>query len=251
MSTKQAPKPVHRVSPAHRFRHGRLGQVVEHPAQDEHWTRWVRWRVSQASGLFFKGSVLVNFLLGIGKIVLGALSISPFVIVNGAYSIGNGLAKFFCLQTAEEQSAAAQHRRYRLVGVFVVIASLLYVSFAGSLFIAPENTTFTNITAITLATVVFVEIGVNLRLAIVNRRNPSPLAQASNLTGLAAALTSLTMVQMALRAIGGSTGSAADGWGGVFCGGLAVVVGLIMIILATRQLHRLAPPAGQIEDAQE
>ena len=239
MSTKQAPKPVRRVSPAHRFRHGRLGQVVEHPGEDEHWTRWVHWRISQAGGVIFKGSVLVNFLLGIGKIVLGALSISPFVIVNGVYSIGNGLAKYFCLETPDDRSATAQHRRYRLVGVFVTVASLFYVSFAGSLFIAPENTTFTNISAITLATVVFVEIGVNMRLAVVNRRNPSPLVQASNLTGLAAALTSLTMVQMALRAIGGSTGSTADGWGGVFCGGLAVVVGLIMIILATRKLHHL------------
>jgi len=240
MITTPSPIPTHRVNPARRFRHGRVGVVIERPGKDEHWTRHARWRINQASGLIFKGSVVVNFVLGIGKMVLGALTISPFVIVNGVYSIGAGLAKFFCLETPDEQTAVAQQRRYRMVGVFVMIASLFYVSFAGSLFIVPENTTFTNITAITLATVVFVEIGVNIRLAVVNRRNPSPLVQASNLTGLAAALTSLTMVQMALRAIGGSTGSAADGWGGIFCGGLAVVVGVGMIIVATKKLHHLA-----------
>jgi len=242
MTAPTSPKPTRRVNPAHRFRHGRLGQAVERPAADERWVTRARWRISQVSGVFFKGSVLVSLLLGIGKIILGALTISPFVIVNGVYSIGTGLAKFFCLETAEENTAVAQHRRYRLVGVFVMIASLLYVSFAGSLFIAPENTAFTNITAITLATVVFVEIGVNLRLAVVNRRSASPLVQASNLAGLAAALTSLTMVQMALRAIGGSTGSTMDGWGGIFCGGLAVAVGVGMIVVATRKLHAANSP---------
>ena len=33
-----------------------------------------------------------------------------------------------------------------------------------------------------------------------------------------------------------STDNQADGWGGLFCGGLATLVGLFMIVYATRKL---------------
>jgi len=235
------PRPAPRSVPAQlarRFTQGQLGQVPQPP--DPKAGRWVRllWWSGRISATAFKGSILWTWIIGVVKLVLGVVSFSPFVIVNGLYGLGMGVARFFCLATDEERrSLSSQYRRYRWIGVAVMIASLMYVGYAVRLFFSSETTVYSSIVAIGIATIVFIELGNAVYQTITQRHNPSPLVSAAKLTSLASALTALALAQVAIRQIADAenAGNSADGWGGLFCGGLATLVGVFMIVYATRK----------------
>jgi hypothetical protein len=232
------------------LRHGRAGRAGERPAPGSGRLAVLAWRGNQVAGLAYKGSLLVALAAGAGKLVIGLLAWSPFVVTNGLYGLVIGVARFFCLHADDgaQGGLVGQYRRYRGVGVAILIASALYAAYSIRLFTAPDGLRFSQPVAIGLATVVFVELGVTGRTAATSRRDASPLTQAAMLAGLASALTALALVQAALRGVADSPGfaaggpsSAPDAWGGIFCGACAATVGLFMIVAATRRLHRLAP----------
>ena len=229
---------------ARRIRHGRLGPAMPRPGKEAGRRVQFKWWQAQFTNLTFKGSVLFNALSGLEKLVLGVFALSPFVVVNGLYSLAMGVGRFFCLDTADAPTTRlAQYRRYRQVGLVILCASLLYAAYATRLFLVPSHTTLPLWVALGIATVAFVELGAAIQQSITRRHDPSPLVHAAKLASLASALTTLTLVQMVLRAISDAHGnSAPDGWGGLFFGGLAALVGLIMALYATRCLHRLPPP---------
>jgi len=224
-----------------RLRHAQLGCRMDRPMVGDPWKAFAAWRIDQFGALMFKGSTLGRVLLGLGKLVLGAVALSPFAVINGLYSLGIGTAGFFCLETENDAlPPVAQHRRFRLVGVIVTIASLIYVLYATRLFLTADPFVFSQSIALAIATITFTELVINARQAIVRRNDPSPLVQAAKMANLASALTSLALVQTAIRSIADPTGgSVINAWGGLFCGGLAVLVGLCMIVLATVRLRAI------------
>jgi len=235
------PRPTPRSVPAQvarRFTQGQLGPAPQPPdPQAGRWARLVWWS-ARIGATAFKGSILWTWIIGVVKLILGMVSLSPFIVVNGLYGLGMGVARFFCLATDEERrSLSSQYRRYRWIGVAVMIASLMYVGYALRLFFSPETTVYSTLVAIGIATVVFVELGNAVYQTITQRHNPSPLVSAAKLTSLASSLTALALVQVAIRQIADSANAsnAADGWGGLVCGGLATLVGLFMIVYATRK----------------
>ena len=225
---------------ARRFRQGQLGPAPE--PLDPQAGRWERlaWWSGRIGATAFKGSILWIWVIGVVKLVLGIVSLSPFIVVNGLYGLGMGVARFFCLSTDEERrSLASQYKRYRWIGVAVTIASLMYVGYALRLFSSRETTSYSYLVSLGIATVVFVELGVAIYQTITRRHDPSPLVSAAKFTSLASSLTALALVQVVLRQMAdtSNTDNTADGWGGLFCGGLATLVGLFMIVYATHKLR--------------
>jgi len=223
---------------ARRFRQGQLGPVPQPP--DEKAGRWARlvWWSGRIGATAFKGSILWTWIIGIVKLILGMVILSPFVVVNGLYGLGMGVARFFCLATDEERhSLSSQYGRYRWIGLTVMIASLMYVGYALRLFFSPETTVYSSVVAISIATVVFIELGNAVYQTIYQRHNPSPLVSAAKFTSLASSLTALALAQVAIRQIADASNAynSADAWGGLFCGGLATLVGVFMIVYATRK----------------
>jgi len=226
---------------ARRFRQGRLGPAPQPPDAQAGRLARLAWWSGLIGATAFKGSILWTWIIGVAKLVLGAVSLSPFIVVNGLYGLGMGVARFFCLATDEERrSLTSQYRRFRWIGLVATIASLMYVGYALRLFFSPETTVYSSIVALGIATVVFIELGMAIYQTISRRHDPSPLVSAAKLTSLASSLTAVALVQVVIRQIADTenANNAADGWGGMFCGGLATLVGLFMIGYATRKLQR-------------
>jgi hypothetical protein len=141
-----------------------------------------------------------------------------------------------------------QWRRYRSIGVAIIIASALFTVYAIRLFTTSQQTVYNFYVALGIATITFTELGVAIYQSVTRRHDPSPLVHAAKMASLASALTAMTLVQIAVRQLGerdtsGTTiDSAADGWGGLFFGCLAVLVGVGMIIYSTYRLHHLDHP---------
>lgn len=152
---------------ARRFRQGRLGEAPIPPGAKAGRLARLAWWSGRAGSTAFKGSILSTTLIGVGKVVLGVMGLSPFVVINGFYSLSMGVARFFCLATDEERrSLASQYRRYRWIGLVIVIASLLYVGYAIRLFFSPETTAYSYPVALGIATVIFVEFGTAIYQAV-------------------------------------------------------------------------------------
>ncbi|MDR0285073.1 MAG: hypothetical protein LBI33_09320 [Propionibacteriaceae bacterium] len=236
----------HRPSlPARAARHLRYGQLGTVPVRGEDESR--RARLERASRRFatvaFKSSVVASVLLGLAKVVLGLVAWSPFVIVNGLYSLGIGQAKFFCLDVGDQVSLAGQWRRYRYVGVTVIVASLAHMGYGVSLFAHPGHTRLSETVSIGVAAVVFFELGLAIQQSVTRRHDPSPLVHAAKLASLAAGLVALSLVQIVLLGAFDTTGDQSyGGWGSVFCDGLATLVGLGMGVRATVRLRGVHEP---------
>jgi uncharacterized membrane protein len=94
----------------------------------------------------------------------------------------------------------------------------------------------------TIALSPFVELGVNIQQAVAKRRHPSPLVHAAKLTALASSIIGLSLVQVALLSMAEPKAdhSRYNAWGGIFCGAIAITIGVGMIIRSSHHLRRLA-----------
>lgn len=145
-----------------------------------------------------------NLLLGLGKIISGALSMSVFVCVNGCYTLGMVLARYCALAgVLRGKDEKTQYRFYRRSGMVLIGASLLYMVYSGWAYYHPKQVVYHEYIALAIATFTFTEIGLNLRGVTVNRNNRTPLLHAIKTINLAASLISLVLTQSAILAFAG------------------------------------------------
>ena len=133
-------------------------------------------------------------LLGLGKIISGALSLSVFACMNGCYTLGMTAARYCALAgTVRSKERKNQYFYYRLAGSVMIAASLLYVAYSLWTIRHPKTVNYGKITAITIATITFTEIGVNVWGVIKYRKYHSPLFHALKIISLGASLISLVL----------------------------------------------------------
>lgn len=186
------------------------------------------------SGAFCMGSAAA----GIGKLLLGLLSLSLFTCVNALYTFGMVAAKGVALTgIAKEQSPRAQYRYYRASGWILIGASLLYMLYSARLFVHPVNTRFHPYVAIGIAAFTFTELALNLRGVLVTRHRHSPLHHAVKTIHLASSLICLVLTQTALLSFASVQTDKhpfANGLFGVMMGAVAALLGFFMLIRISR-----------------
>ena len=87
---------------------------------------------SESRSLHMTGAAgALCMLLGLGKIIFGALSLSVFTCINGCYTLGMTAARYCALAgTVHSKERKKQYCYYRLAGAVMVAASLLYVVYS-------------------------------------------------------------------------------------------------------------------------
>lgn len=175
-----------------------------------------------------------NILLGTGKIISGILSLSLFVCVNGGYTLGMVLARYCALAgVVRAKDRKGQYRYYRFSGIILIAASLLYMTYSGWSYFHPKYTAYPRDMALAIATFTFVEIGLNIRGVLVNRKNKAPLLHALKTINLAASLISLVLTQSAIFSIaqGGYQyhDPSSNALLGLLTGACAVSLGVFMV----------------------
>lgn len=177
-------------------------------------------------------SSTVNLLLGLGKLLFGALSLSAFVCASGLYTLGMVLTRYCALTgVVRGKDASTQHHYYRCSGVMLVFTSLAYMVYSGWLYFHAKEVAYHEYIAMAIATFTFAEIGLNIRGVVLYRTDKSLLLHAIKTINLAASLISLVLTQSALLSFAeeGGHDPAVNALLGLVMGGCAALLGIYMI----------------------
>ena len=176
-------------------------------------------------------TVMTNILLGLGKIGFGLASFSLFICMNGCYTLGMADARYCALiGTVHAKEKHNEFFYYRCAGKIMIAASLLYIIYSIWSIYDPIQTEYGEITAITIATITFTEIGLNMRGVIKHRKSRYPMLHALKTIGLGTSLISLVLTQSALFSFTeGIQHSKVNGFFGMIMGGCAALLGVYMI----------------------
>lgn len=172
-----------------------------------------------------------NTILGLGKIISGILSLSIFACVNGCYTLGMVLARYCALAgVVRARDVKTQYRYYRLSGLILIAASLLYILYSGWSYFHPRVVSYHEYVALAIATFTFTEIGMNIRGVVLNRKNRTPLLHAIKTINLAASLITLVLTQSAILSFADKGyNPAVNALMGLFSGICAALLGVYML----------------------
>lgn len=183
-----------------------------------------------------------NTLVGMGKLTMGIVSLSLFTCVSALYTFGMVLAKVCALAGIyKAENAKAQYRYYAMSGVILITASVLYIAYSARLFFHPEAAAYHMYVGIGIAAFTFTELTLNIRGVFIERHNHTPLIHAIKMINLASSLICLVLTQTAILSFADANSevvkSQANGLMGIIMGGLATLLGIVMI-LRIKQLER-------------
>lgn len=201
-----------------------LGEVSEAIRQEHSSSDSRSLHITGATGTF-------SILLGLGKIISGILSLSVFACMNGCYTLGMALARYLALAgLVQKDKKRNSWFYYRLSGIVMVVASLLYVAYSLWTIWHPKTVYYGKIIAITIATITFTEIGTNLRGVLKYRKAKLPVLHSIKTISLGTSLISLVLTQAAILAFADDVQNpSANGVLGSLMGGLAALLGWYMI----------------------
>ena len=183
-------------------------------------------------------SCMGNMVVGVGKLIMGILSLSVFTCVSACYTFGMVTAKCAVLAgIVKEENKKGQYHYYKMAGTILIAASILYIIYSFRLLLNPTVSSYNQNVALAIATFTFTELTLNIRGVIVERHNHTPLIHAIKMINLASSLICLVLTQTAILAISSDhveTQSQSNGFFGILMGGAATLIGIIMLLQVKR-----------------
>lgn len=176
-----------------------------------------------------------NFMVGIGKLGMGLRSLSFFTCVSAFYTFGMVIAKACALKgLVKEKAPGEQNHYYKLSGIILIIASVLYVVYSTRLLWHPMVSHYDKYVGLGIATFAFTELGLNIRGVIVERHNHTLLFHAIRMINLASSLICLVLTQTAILSFTHDSMSDYDpsisnGLMGILMGTAATLIGCVML----------------------
>lgn len=172
-----------------------------------------------------------NVLLGLGKIVSGAISLSVFACVNGLYTVCMVLARLSAVGGAAREGGYGSTRRFaHAAGIMLLVASVLYCMYAGWSYFHPTTSHYSKYVAIAIAAFTFVEIGLNMRSLVQTRGTTSAVAKAIRVIGVATSVITLALTQEAILSFQGARHDpSVNAFVRLLTGGIAAVLGVYVI----------------------
>ena len=189
-----------------------------------------------------KCSIATNFFLACGKLVMGIIGASVFMIFHALYHVLMGLSKYYALKHYLANSkTVVQTRAYLITGLGVLAASGFYMAYSLRLLSGYEIVfAYPRELAIAFAAFTFTEIALNFRGSLVALRRNQPMLQALKLCSLASSIICLVLTQNAILSFTrlDVLTSELRGLSGVIFGSWAALVGLYMVAHALIERKR-------------
>lgn len=183
-----------------------------------------------------------NAFLSLGKLGIGIYSFNFYIFANGLYTLGMVLARLCVLfGFLKVKKPTKQYHCCRLAGMILIAASGAYITYSIRLLLHPQSTSYNEIVGITIATVTFFELGLNVRGVLIERKNNTPFFYVLKMINLSSAIISLALTQAALLSFqeSGTEHSIWNGLVGILTGGIAISLG-IMTIRKMKQKEELS-----------
>ena len=164
-------------------------------------------------------SLVMNMLLGAGKIIAGFITKSFMMIAGGCYNLSIAAAKRLAVVGNGGDDELASYNR---VGLFISVASGAYAIYFAILFTGGrELHRYSEIGAIAIAAVTFTEIALAVYGIIMSRKYKRLIIESIKKTNLVSALFSLILTQGALLTMSNVEKAA------VWCGITGIIVGFL------------------------
>lgn len=198
------------------------------------------WQNPRERSVFFASwSIGGSLVMAAWKI--GAATLAPallFGLANAAFSLGLAVAKWLAVgvhRRTDRDDPGDQNRQrrlYRAAGATLIGLAAIYIFSCTTMLTGDQPTQqYDTITAITIATLAFTELGLALHGVITARRSADMVVETIKLSNLAGALVLLVLTQTALLSLGHESGiSHSTGLAGIVLGSLAAVIGLHMLV---------------------
>lgn len=149
------------------------------------------------------GSVAINTVLGITKLLMGIMSLSFFTCMNALYTLLLVLARVSAIFGAVTEDATNERRHALRSSTLLLLSSVAYVSYNGWLYHHATQSSYPKWIALGIATVTFVEIGLGIQSLVSVRKSRSlPLKNVRTIS-LCSSIVSLVLTQAALLSIAG------------------------------------------------
>ena len=193
-----------------------------------------------------KISILSNLCLAAGKALVGIATFSLFFCVNALYNVGIAYAKYCILDgMGQGKDRDAQVEGGRKAGCILLVASILYMLYSVRMFISPPTTHYPMVLAIAIAAFTFTEIAWNLRGVCSKKVEKVPLGKAAKLVNLASSIICLMLTQRAILSFASPEEnlSHVNGLTGLFFGGIAVLLGLTIMLRTENLIQQGNEPA--------
>ena len=195
-----------------------------------------------------QASAVWTIVLILIKGFLGVYMSSGFLLANAIYSVGIAMSKFlfrWAYRTQKYNHITVGWKSYCIAGCILIVFSLIFVVYCiGMVFFGlGSGAKYTLITALAVATISFVEVGISIAGVVGSRKKQEPAFIALRLTNAANALVAMALTQVAILSftIKNDT-SQAGGLGGIVFGGLSLAIGIFMVIESYRKhLKRKSP----------
>lgn len=144
-------------------------------------------------------SCAANSVLGLGKLIVGIISLSFFTCAGALYTIGMVGARICAIagMLKNDDDFPGIRRSYSVSGIILTVASLLYIIYSIGLFHSPASG-FHMYAAIAIMSFNLIELPLNIRDAIAEHRNTSLPHRALRTINVASLLICLVLTQTAL-----------------------------------------------------
>ena len=236
---------------------GKLGVTVR-----QFWTD-----IERRNVFVMRISIPANLTMAAWKVVLLVITPSLFLLANAAFNIGCAVAKTLAVRCSkscsleeavgdnpvdgefETGSAGKEWKTYKHLGVIVTVFAFVYTLSCTPMFFSSEHQEpYDQILAITIATITFTEIGLNVRGMVVARSGNRILLEGIKWLNLASALLLVVLTQTALMSFANKEDNpAANALSGVVFGSLATGIGVYMLIRYRRA--KIASLVGREDSA--
>lgn len=182
-------------------------------------------------------SMVFNFAIAAGKLVIGLATLSVYIIISAFYSLGVGLAKQIYyrgyLKALDDPSCEPKY--YLRISLVLMASSLVYIGYMIRLFFIKNSFHYSMFLGIAIATVSFFELIVAIVGLVKSNRRKDLLLSGLKTVNLSSALVALVLTQIAILSFTSSGAQAVDhsfnnALFGIGMGSVSLIFSLLMAL---------------------
>ncbi len=180
-------------------------------------------------------SMVKDILLSLGKLVMGIVGFSLFMVVNAAYSFCFGYARH-TVRSMQNKTYAEQLAMYLLLAKIIMVLGVAYLVYTIRLFSIESQEVYPMNLALLIALYTFVEFYLDIREIVRLRKKNDLLNEALRYISLSSTWICFALTQTAIMSFSGPADPAfSNALSGLFFGFLVVVTGLLMYMKGRRR----------------
>lgn len=194
------------------------------------------------------GSFTINALIGIGKLILGIVLLSPWFIVTAIYYLLLCAARGQILKKYKDSKVITnsilrfelQFNVFHRSGIFICLIGISYFFICLRMYFYGESTTYPDYILYGVAAVAFYKIGIAIYGVIVTKRMKNPLLTTLKFISFIDSCVSIVAVQCALLTMEGSSlATSSSALLGASCSVIFLGIGVFMVCINKDSLKEM------------